>query len=286
MRVLIVGCGYVGMAVGEMLANAGHHVFGMRRSAGGGDDLKAVGIEPVVGDVTQPRRLADLKEAYDWVVNCVGASGGGVEEYRRIYLEGTRNLIEWLSLEPPQKFVYTSSTSVYGQNDGSVVTESSPAEPLAETAKLLRETEEVLLEAAARRQFPAVILRVAGIYGPGRGYWFKQFLQGEARIEGRGDRILNMIHRDDVAGAVVAALEKGRVGEIYNAVDNEPVSQREFYKWLAAELGKEMLRFGAEGEGSQRKRGVTNKKVSNAKLRRELGYEFRYPTFRAWKGAE
>ena len=137
MRVLIVGCGYVGMAVGEMLANAGHHVFGMRRSAGGGDDLKAVGIEPVVGDVTQPRRLADLKEAYDWVVNCVGASGGGVEEYRRIYLEGTQNLIEWLSLKPPQKFVYTSSTSVYGQNDSSAVTESSPAEPLAETAKLL-----------------------------------------------------------------------------------------------------------------------------------------------------
>ena len=97
------------------------------------------------------------------------------------------------------------------------------------------ETEELLL-AAARKNFPAVVLRVAGIYGPGRGHAFKQFLRGEARLEGDGSRFLNMIHRDDVAGAIITALERGRPGEIYNAVDNEPVSQAEFFGWLAAEL--------------------------------------------------
>ena len=73
-----------------------------------------------------------------------------------------------------------------------------------------------------------MILRVAGIYGPGRGHWFKQFLRGEARIEGDGSRCLNMIHRDDLIGCIIAALEHGRPGEIYNAVDNEPVRQLKF----------------------------------------------------------
>ncbi len=88
----------------------------------------------------------------------------------------------------------------------------------------------------AECKFPAVILRVAGIYGPGRGYLLKQFLRGEARIEGDGSRFLNMIHRDDLIGVILAALERGAPGGIYNAADNEPVSQRQFFEWLAAEL--------------------------------------------------
>lgn len=280
MRALIAGCGYVGMAIGEALAKQGHKVFGLRRDKGASEKLKSLGIEPLSGDVTQLKTLTDLPAHYDWVVNCVSASGSGVDEYRKAYLEGTRNLIAWLSPRPPLKFVYTSSTSVYGQNDGSIVTESSPAEPVAETAKVLRESEKALLNAARQRQFPAVILRVAGIYGPGRGYWFKLFLQGEATLEGRGERILNMIHRDDVAGVVIAALEKGRAGEIYNAVDNEPVSQLDFFKWLSAALQKEMPPFEGETQPAPRKRGVTKKRISNARLRAELGYEFKYPTFR------
>jgi len=148
-----------------------------------------------------------------------------------------------------------------------------------EAARVLRETEEVLLEAARHRQFPAVVLRVAGIYGPERGYWLKQYLGGEARIEGQGERALNMIHRDDVAGVIIAALERGRPGEIYNAVDDEPVSQLDFFRWLSGRLGKEMPPFVEETEAG-RKRGVTNKRVSNRKLRDELGYQFKYPTFR------
>ena len=162
----------------------------------------------MIGDITKPEQLTQLPASYDWVVNCVSASGGGAEEYREVYLQGTRNLIEWLGAAPPKKFVYTSSTSVYGQNDGSLVKENSPTEPAVETGKVLVETERVLLEAARERKFPAVILRLAGIYGPDRGYWFKQYLKNEARIEGNGARILNMIHRDDVAGAIIAALEE------------------------------------------------------------------------------
>ena len=215
----------------------------------------------------------------------MSASGGGAEEYREVYLQGTRNLVEWLGAAP-KKFVYTSSTSVYGQNDGSLVKETSPTEPAAETGKMLVETEQVLLTAARQQKFPAVIFRVAGIYGPGRGYWFRQYLKNEARIEGTGARILNMIHRDDVVGAIIAALKSGRPGEVYNAVDDEPVSQLNFFQWLSGPLGKELPPSLPEDTDAEHKRGVTNKKVSNRRLKMELGYQFKYPTFRQGYTAE
>ena len=247
---------------------------------------KSAGIKPLTGDITKAEQLAQLPGGYDWVVNCVSASGGGADEYREVYLQGMRNLVEWLGAAPPKKFVYTSSTSVYGQNDGSLVKESSPTEPAVETGRILVETERVLLEAARERKFPAVILRLAGIYGPDRGYWFKQYLANEARIEGNGARILNMIHRDDAAGAIIAALKSGRPGEVYNAVDDEPVSQLGFFQWLSGPLGKELPPSAPDDPEAVRKRGVTNKKVSNRRLKMELGYQFKYPTFRQGYTAE
>ena len=187
---------------------------------------------------------------------------------------------------PPKKFVYTSSTSVYGQTDGSQVKESSPTEPFAETAKILVETEKLLLAAVAERKFPAVILRVAGIYGPDRGHWFKQFLKNEAHIEGDGSRFLNMIHRDDLIGCIIAALKNGRAGEIYNAVDDEPVTQMNFFQWLAGTVGKYPPPSLPDNPDENRKRGVTNKRVSNRKLKMELGYQFKYPNFRKGYSAE
>jgi nucleoside-diphosphate-sugar epimerase len=329
-----VGCGYVGFPLGIELVNRGPAVFGLRRSADAAPAMAAVGIRPLAGDITKEGDLAKLPAGYDWVVNCVSSAKGGVEEYRAVYLQGTRNLITWLAPSAPKKFVYTSSTSVYGQNDGSLVTESSPTEPLAETAEVLLEAEQVLREAARDQKFPAVVLRLAGIYGPERGYWLKQYLKNEARIEGKGDRILNMIHRDDAIGVIMAALERGRPGEVYNVVDDEPVTQLRLLRWLSERFGTperaqgsarneqevghqsspspqpsplgrgrtearrsanqgqvfstqpETLRVGAAMPAvakevvEGRKREITSKRISNEKLKKELGYEFRYPTFR------
>src|SRR3954469_3752948 len=161
MRVLIIGCGYVGLPLGAELVRQGHEVFGVRRSAEGEAELKAAGIQPLVADITKPEELTKLPGPFDWVVNTVSSTKGGVEEYQQVYLQGTRNLIEWLAAAPPKKFVYTSSTSVYGQTDSSPVKETSPAEPASETSRVLVETEKVLLEAAQQQRFPAVILRVA-----------------------------------------------------------------------------------------------------------------------------
>lgn len=286
MRVLIVGCGYIGLPLGAELVRQGQEVFGLRRSSGAKAELKSAGIRPLTGDITKPSDLAKLPTGYDWVVNCAASAGGGVEDYRALYLEGTRNLVEWLSSTPPKKYVYTSSTSVYGQTEGELVTETSPTDPAAETGRILVRAEQVLLEASQASGFPAVILRLAGIYGPNRGHWFKQFLKNEAAIEGKGERILNMIHRDDVVGATIAALIRGRPGAVYNVADTEPVAQLAFFQWLAGVLGKALPPFGPEMSEAARKRGLTNKKVSNAKLRTELGYEFKYPTFREGYGAE
>jgi nucleoside-diphosphate-sugar epimerase len=285
MRVLIVGCGYVGLPLGIELIRLGHEVFGLRRNSSAENELKSAGIQPLFADVTKPEELKKLSREFDWVVNCV-AAGGDTNNYREVYLQGTRNLIEWLAPNPPKKFVYTSSTSVYGQTDGSQIKESSPTEPISETSKILVETEKILLHAASQKKFPAVILRVAGIYGPDRGHWFKQFLKNEATMEGDGSRFLNMIHRDDLIGSIIAALKNGRAGEIYNAVDDEPVSQRTFFEWLAGTLGKYPPPSTPENSAENRKRGSTNKRVSNRRLKMEIGYQFKYPNFRIGYSAE
>ena len=286
MRVLILGCGYVGLPLGAELVRLGHEVFGVRRSAAGAEDLVAAGIKPVVADIARAEDLAALPGPFDWVVNTVSSGKGGVAEYREVYLRGTRNLIEWLGARPPVKFVYTSSTSVYGQTDGAAVKESSPTVPAGETSRVLVEVEQLLVAAARERKFPAVILRVAGIYGPERGHLFLQYLQDEARMQGKGDRLINMIHRDDVVGMIIAALQSGRAGEVYNAVDDEPVTQLTFFRFLAESTGKPMPPVATDAENAARKRGLTQKRVQNRRAKAELGYQFKYANFRLGYTAE
>ena len=285
MRVAIIGCGYVGTAVGAELVGRGHEVFGLRRTAADRPLLASAGIRPIQADIANSESLSRVPHNWDWVVNCVSSSRGTAQDYRKVYFKGTQNLLRWLSGRTPRKFVYTSSTSVYGQTDGSVVTETSPTKPQSDAAKILVGTEKLLLEAVRERGFPAVILRVSGIYGPERGYWLKQFVSGEARMDGSGERILNMVHRDDVVGSIVAALEDGEPGEVYNVSDDEPVSQQVLFEWLAQKLGKPMPPIAEEERRTPQKREVTNKKVSNARLKTDLGYQIKYPTFREGFGA-
>lgn len=286
MRALIVGCGYVGLALGAELVRRGHSVWGMRRRRDARDELDASGITLVTADVTQPKTLELAPRGMDWIVYCPSAGTGGTDAYRQVYVNGMRNLLAWLAPEPPRRLVYTSSTGVYGQDDGSTVDETSATEPESETGRLLLEAEQTLLAGAKAGKFSGTALRLAGIYGPGRGYWLRQFLNGEAVLEGGGERIINMVHRDDVAGAAVAILEAANPGEIYNGVDNEPVTQLELFKWLANRLGRPLPTAGAEPVSGVRRRAATNKRVSNARLRTDLHYALRYPSFREGYEAE
>jgi len=276
MRVLIIGCGYVGVPLGRSLVLDGHEVFGLRRSSAADAELITAGIGPLHADITDLNQLQAITPLFDWVINLVSSTRGGPEEYSAVYLQGTRNILAWLRPHPPLRFIYTSSTSVYAQDDGSIVEEGSLTAPTNQTSRILLETENELLH---HKWLPSLILRVAGIYGPGRGHLFKQFLRDEAVLRGDGESYINMIHLADLAAAIVHLLKlpASPTNQLLNIVDDEPVKQREFFEWLAGRLGKPMP--PSVPPDPSRKRGLTNKRVSNAKLK-ATNFSLIYPTFR------
>jgi nucleoside-diphosphate-sugar epimerase len=188
--------------------------------------------------------------------------------YRRVYLDGARNLLETF---PGSKLLFTSSTSVYAQRDGSLVTEESETKPMRETSRLLLETESLV------RASGGIVARLAGIYGPGRSALLGKFLAGTAIIDPENDRFVNQVHRDDIAAALFLLLSREvEIAQIYNVVDDQPILQSECYRWLAQRLNRPLPLIGRSIQ--ERKRGDSNKRVSNAKLR-ALGWTARYPTF-------
>jgi nucleoside-diphosphate-sugar epimerase len=284
MRVLIVGCGYVGLPLATELGRQGHEVVGLRRSEVGAAALRAARIEAVQGDIAEPG-FERPPGRFDWVVFAAAAGrNGGEAEYRSVYVEGLGRVIEQFRGDPPKKFVYTGSTSVYAQQDGSVVKETSVAAPVAAEARVLVEAERLVL-AAAKGGVPGVVLRLAGIYGPDRLNMMDRLIRNEVKLGGQGARYLNMIHRDDVVGAVLAALRNGRAGEVYNVVDDEPVTEVTFYTWLAETLGKWTPPFAPENDAAAGA-GRPNRRISGRRLGMELGYRLRYPNFRQGYTAE
>ncbi len=273
-RVLIAGCGYVGTATADLFHEAGWEVEGWTHSAESAAVLceKPYAIRAV--DVAEPAAVGAADGAFDAVIHCASSGGGGVEGYRRVYLEGARNL---LAVFQAATFLYTSSTSVYAQTDGARVDEESAAEPAHETGKILRETEELV------GQKGGLVARLAGIYGPGRSALLRKFLTGTARLEEGGGRYLNHAHRDDIAAALFHLVRLARENalpgpQIVNVTDSEPTTQRAAYEWLAGKLDRPLP---AKADAvRERKRGSSDKRVSNRKLR-ALGWEPKYPNFAA-----
>lgn len=282
MRVLIIGCGYIGLALGRELMTLGHAVTGVRRpSPTAAQEMAAAGIRAILADITTPGALPCAPEDFDVVVNCAAPKGGG-EGYRAVYVNGSRNLVQWLSGAPPRLLVYTSSTGVYGQDDGSMVTEKSIAEPSSETGRVLVEAEQVLHGAHRLGSVKPIILRLAGTYGPGRGYWLRRLRSNEPPIQDEeNDRIVNMIHRDDVVSAVISAIERGQPGESYNVVDDRPVSVGEMRMSRLFDRSAQgaLLSTGTVSPARSHRPRATNKRVSNAKLKAMTSWRPKFPSF-------
>ena len=285
-RILIAGCGYVGEAAADFFHQQKWEVEGWTASAESAARLVNRPYPVRAVDVTDRAAVAGEGGEFDVVVQCVSTKGGGVEDYRRLYLGSARNL---LSRFPNSRILFTSSTSVYAQRDGMLVNESSAAEPAHEKGKVLRETEELILAAGG------IVARLAGIHGPGRSFFLSKFLEGTAVIDPDDRRLINQVHRDDIASALLLLAEQPSAGggEIFNVVGDQPITAKEAYEWLNGRLGKprgafpgatwerELARESAPGDDmGRRPRGRSNKQVSNAKLR-ALGWEPRYPTFEA-----
>jgi nucleoside-diphosphate-sugar epimerase len=267
-RILIAGCGYVGQSAADLLHAAGWTVEGWTASEESAATLSAKPYVVRKVDISNREQVAAHLGAFDAVVHCASSRGGAVEAYRRIYLEGARNLLDQFG---DAKMLFTSSTSVYAQRDGSWVTEESETRPSRETGQLLLETEKLVLNR------DGTVARLAGIYGPGRSALLSKFLSGTAVIDSENDRFVNQVHRDDIASALFLLVSQEVPGNrIYNVVDDQPMLQSDCYRWLAKKLNRPLPPVGKSTR--QRKRGDSNKRVSNAKLRR-LGWIPRYPTF-------
>ena len=266
-RVLIAGCGYVGTATADLFQAAGWEVEGWTHSEDSASKLSAKPYPVRAVDIANRSALQAAAGLFEVVIHCASTGGGGAENYRRIYFYGATNLIQIL---PPNRFIFTSSTSVYAQTNGEWVDEDSAAEPQHETGKILRETEEFV------RQSGGIVARLAGIYGPGRSALLRMFLTGEARLENGGERYQNQAHRDDIASALLHLAKLPNDPGPVNVTDDEPLTQRECYEWLAAKLNRPLP--PDRSQTPDRKRGSSNKRVSNQKMR-TLGWAPQFPTF-------
>jgi nucleoside-diphosphate-sugar epimerase len=263
------------MRVGRLLANGGLQVFGTTRSEAREDELRSLGIEPVLANVLEPESLERLPAA-DWVVYCVGSDRRSAVPMRAVHVDGLRLALERLAGRV-KRLVYSSSTGVYGPQPEGWVTEQTPAEPNLESGRVVYEAERLLFELAPRQGLEAVVVRLAGLYGPGRIVRRVLVERGEP-IPGSGDHLLNLVQIDDAAVAVVAALERGRSGEVYLAADDRPVTRREYYGLLAELLGVAAPRFMPPEPGSpEALRDAAQKRVSNRKMKAELGVILSYP---------
>jgi nucleoside-diphosphate-sugar epimerase len=267
-RILIAGCGYVGTASADLFHAAGWAVEGWTLSPTTSAQLSRKPYPVIAVDIAQRQQVNARVENFDVIVHCASTRGGDAERYRQVYLNGARNLLDRFV---GATLLFTSSTSVYAQTDSEWVTEESPAQPKHEAGRVLRETEDLVLSRGG------VVARLAGIHGPGRSALLKKFLRGEAVLDPEDDRYANHVHRDDVAAALTLLVDsRFPPGQIYNLADDAPILRSECYRWLAEKLARPVPPFGKSA--SPAKRGRSNKRVSNAKLRR-IGWIPRYPSF-------
>ena len=266
---LIAGAGYVGEPLADALHAAGHEVTALTGSAETSSTLAARAPYPAHAcDLSDAASISALTGDFDHIVHCASSGRGGADAYRRVYRDGARHLLDRF---PSARLLFTSSTSVYPQTAGETVTEESDATPDRETGQILRETEDIVTEAGG------TVARLAGIYGPGRSFLTKRYLQGESTIDGltpdADGRIINQVHRADIVSAIIFLL---KTPGTFNVCDSSPVRQRAIYESLAAHFEKPIP--PVTPPDTSRKRGWTDKAVSNAKLL-SLGWKPRYPDF-------
>ena len=268
MAVVIAGCGDLGTETGLRFAAMGHRVMGLRRSA------EKLPREIEGQSVDLSAEVPTLSADTDIVVIAMSPDERSVDGYRAAYVDSGRRVMTAIhhdcTVQP--RVLFVSSTAVYGVDDGSWVDASTQAEPTAPTAVVLREAEETLLE-----QMPeATILRLGGIYGPGRNRQIDRIRDGAETIDSE-TRFTNLIHRDDAAAAIVHLMTmQDRPETVYIGVDDRPVEHREIVEFLARTLDLPVPPVAADSARAQGSRG---KRCHNTLLR-ESGFVFSYPTYR------
>ncbi|CRI59736.1 SDR family oxidoreductase [Pseudomonas sp. CCOS 191] len=268
---LIVGCGDVGGRLARQLLAHGWQVDGLRRSV---RDLPE-GVRPVAADLSNPQ----LPEAWparapDYLVYCVAANQHDEAGYQAAYVDGLRHVLDWLKTngQRPRRLLFVSSSSVYAQQDGEWIDESAATAPEGYSGKVMLEAERLALGSG----IPASIVRLTGIYGPGREWLLSQVRQGY-RVAEEPPLYGNRIHAEDAAGLLAHLLQADARGvaldDCYIGVDDDPAPLAEVVGWLREYLGV------TEWSDEQRVRRTGSKRCSNARAR-ALGWAPQYPSYK------
>ena len=273
-KVLIAGCGEVGCRLAQALLAQGDDVYAIRRHI----DHLPEGVQGIKGDLacSDCEEKIHLPAGIEYVYYLVSADKHSDIAYYRAYVAGQRNLLKMLEKHPIKRYVFSSSTSVFAQNEGEWVDETSPVEGRNFASRNLLEGERLVRESG----LPATIIRFGGIYGPGRTHLIDQVRTGKAVcLEGVYS---NRIHVEDAARLLQHLRNLERPDELYVGVDNEPVELCEVYEWLAEQLALPLPEHREPSETARHQRG--NKRICNARIR-SSGFEFKYPTYREGYGA-
>lgn len=267
---LVIGCGDIGGAVAERFAADGWDVTGVRRQS-----VASAAVKMIAADITDPTTLGALAEQAPAYVLFVLTPGGFTDErYRAVYVEGAKNCMARLNTINLRRVFWVSSTSVYHQDDGLSIDEKSPTEPSGFSGRRLLEAEHVIRDSG----FAHTVLRLGGIYGPGRERLLRQLREGKRSPE-VPVRYSNRIHRDDAVGILQFLLQRAEAGaaldDLYLGVDTEPTPLAEIEHWFSDYLG---LHYTELREQPSEQRGG-NRRCSSQRLQ-ALGYQFLYPTYR------
>lgn len=268
---LIVGCGDVGGRLAQQLLARGWQVGGLRRSV----EQLPPGVDPIAADLGDARMpQAWPQRSPDYLVYCVAASQHDEAGYQAAYVDGLRNVLAWLAArgQRPRRLLFVSSSSVFAQKDGEWIDETAATEPEGYSGRVMLEAERLALESG----IPASIVRLTGIYGPGREWLLSQVRQGY-RVAEEPPLYGNRIHAEDAASLLAFLLHKDADGvaldDCYIGVDDDPAPLADVVAWLRAYMGV------TEWSQEQRVRRTGSKRCSNARVR-ALGWVPAYPSYK------
>jgi len=253
-RILLAGCGDLGERVAQRLRAHGDEVWALRRQP---PARGMHGIHWLRGDLTDPASLRELPAGITRLVYLPAPATRDKAAYRAIFVDGLRHLLDALDRRKLARVLFVSSSAVYGEHDGDWVDEATPTDPPGFNGAVLLEAEQWLAE----QSLPSTVLRLAGLYGPGRLQLIERLRAGQLRVPRETPHWANRIHVDDAAAAIAHLLQLKSPQPLYLGVDDTPMPLDELYDFLAALIDAPLPAEGAAPAG------VGSKRLRNARLR-------------------
>lgn len=284
MRVVVFGAGYVGGAFVRAGLERGWELWALSRNGEALEPLRAIGARCIQADLVDDSWEEKIDGNFDFALSCVSA-GGRPDGYAHSYRRSNERLLAWGEKRVIGRWVYTGSTSVYPDAHGEWVNEDSPlAEPASDAARALIAAERLFAGLGAKG-IAWNVIRLSGIYGPGRHLWLDRIREGAFVLPGEGSIYLNLIHRDDIVRALLALVEKSVdfPNGIFNLSDGSPALKSEIVEWLASRVGMPAPGFDPQLSVGRRRSAAErrpHRRIAPFRLFSALGWKPEYGDFR------